>query len=453
MKSKYIREKPAKELMELHMDIRKRMLVALMITALMMAGLYVKPCMYAAAALLAVWLFYLPSEQAVEILLYFMVFANVFKTSQRSSSLFTYLQIIPIAKMVFLEKDFRLNRSCLGALICYAVYTIAFCFNGVVSYLRLVTGLMLLAGIFQSGVVKRLDCRRMLIFYSMGIVVSGLCAVAFASAVKPYVSYLVVRLEDGSAVDRFSGLFQNSNYYSMEISLALAGHTVLFRNGEEKRREYIFIALALLALGIMTQSKTFVITAAIIVAAMIPIIALNHPGRLLAIIALGAAAALAFRNQLTDLVEKYFHRILTLQEEGASLTEMTTGRSDIWLVYLKVIVSDIRTMFLGNGIETRLFNFAPHNLFVEAWFCLGIIGMALYAAVIVLLRQPVARKRRYLIFAVVLLVRANTANIAFYTNFYYYLILLFALRDKGTCERAREVSFMTEREVRSLIRA
>ena len=453
MKSKYIREKPAKELMELHMDIRKRMLVALMITALMMAGLYVKPCMYAAAALLAVWLFYLPSEQAVEILLYFMVFANVFKTSQRSSSLFTYLQIIPIAKMVFLEKDFRLNRSCLGALICYAVYTIAFCFNGVVSYLRLVTGLMLLAGIFQSGVVKRLDCRRMLIFYSMGIVVSGLCAVAFASAVKPYVSYLVVRLEDGSAVDRFSGLFQNSNYYSMEISLALAGHTVLFRNGEEKRREYIVIALALLALGIMTQSKTFVITAAIIVAAMIPIIALNHPGRLLAIIALGAAAALAFRNQLTDLVEKYFHRILTLQEEGASLTEMTTGRSDIWLVYLKVIVSDIRTMFLGNGIETRLLNFAPHNLFVEAWFCLGIIGMALYAAVIVLLRQPVARKRRYLIFAVVLLVRANTANIAFYTNFYYYLILLFALRDKGTCERAREVSFMTEREVRSLIRA
>ena len=399
-------------------------------SVLIIGGLYFRPLTFAAFGLALAYLCYLPPEKSIEFMVFLMSFQSVFKFSSTSTSVFTFLQVIPIAKIILRKDYFQISKYCIGSLAVLLLYTAVFSFSGPLPMIRMVLGLVLLAVILQGNMIGHIDIKRLVLFYSTGIIVSSVLALTNAGVVKPYVSAVVVRLSDGSALTRFSGLYMNANYYSMEVSLALAAHIVLYKNKESTLAETLLFGSILTVFGVMSQSKTFVISLVLILLFLFSYQVRKDP-RTLVLLAAGAALAFVFRDRLAGILGKNFSRFFELQEDSTSLSDVTTGRSDIWALYLRTIFANPNVMLLGAGIEVQL-HVAPHNAFIEMLFDLGIVGSAIYINALFSIKQHVPERMPFLIYAATLLLRMNTANVFFYNNVYYYYLLLFLLMDKRT---------------------
>lgn len=427
---KYVRNNTFPFINRITYNYIQHICILVIFAGLITAGLYNKGIMLATVVLLAIYLIVQPSEEAIITMLFIMSFENVFKISYETSSMFTYLQIIPLIKMFCVERTINVTKRIFAALVTFGLYSIFFLYTGRVSTLRLFLGIALLVGVLRGETFFRINCKKMFIIYSLGIIVSSICALANSEIVRAYVSDLIVRVDTGTVIKRFSGLYQNANYFSMEVSIALAGNLALFLDNEESKKEFFPIGIILLLLGIMSQSKTFIITASIMAIFMV---VYKVKDALIDVVITGAIIGILciiFRSQIKDLIDVYFSRLVVFQNSSTSVSEMTTGRSDIWSVYLGVLANNPRVFILGNGIETEVNGLPAHNYFLEAIYCFGIVGCALYYNLLVSIRRKSVIKRHVFIFFVVLIIRAFAANIVFYNNVYYYFIMLFIIIGK-----------------------
>ena len=425
MKNKYLRQdvkdcyKPS--------DYIKYLLVTMAFSCAIIVGLYYQQAMYFSALLWALFLFFIPTEYSIMALLYLMSFEYVFRFTTTSGSIFTFLQIIPVIKIVFFDKVFSIDKKCLFSYMLLLVYICTVSFTEIQSFLRIAFGLIILVCVFQNETGKRINCKHLIVFYSVGIIMSALFAATNSRAAAPYISNLVVRLSDGSALYRFTGLYSNPNYFSIEVSLALAGNLVLFMSKEEKWYELVLIGGLLFWLGIVSQSKTFTISLAFMLVYTIIYYGRHKPTYLLGLMLLILSAAFFFKTEVRSFFEKYLYRFISLNENNSSIDDITTGRIEIWKMYIDAFISDFRVLFLGNGIGSKVLNYDAHNMYIESIYCLGIIGSAIYGVAIWGTQNNTIKRRNYLLFLSVLLIRGLAANIAFYINVYYYFLILFVM--------------------------
>lgn len=405
-----------------------QLIIVIVFFGMIMIGLRSKGIMILTAALIAIYLFFLPSERNFEILLFGISFINIFKLSYTSSSLFTYMPIIPIIKVVFIERSYSIKRNSIISIIAFALYVLTFIFTGITPLLKILIGFFVLICLFQSETLNRINCKSLIMFYSYGIITSAIFALLFPELVKPFVSSLVVRLDDQSALNRFSGLYENSNYFSMEVSFALASHMVLFFHQEEKWNELLLIGTPLVILGIMSQSKAFVLTLVIMLFLLYYYILKRNLKVAIILLGIIFVVYLFLRDQLNSLVGRYFYRIISMERTDTSLSEITTGRSDIWKMYIERIIANPDIMLLGNGLETIYGGRATHNMFIEMIFCMGIMGCTLYMIILMNITDKSNVYRNCSPYIIIFLFRAFSANIAFYNNIYYYYLIFLALR-------------------------
>ncbi len=417
--------------------LNSELILLTVFSVLIIGGLYYRFLMYVAFGFIFVYLCFLSPEKSIEVLFFIISFESVFKFSRNSTSLFTFLQVVPILKILIRKENIQLSKYCLGSLIALLVYSVLFLYSGLLPLARMVLGLTLMTVILQGDVINRISSKRIVMFYSAGIIVSSVLAITNMDAVKPYVSDVIVRLSDGSALTRFSGLYMNANWYSTEVSLALSANAVLYQNKENSLIELLLIGGILLVFGIMSQSKTFVISFAVIIILLFSYKVIINPRTLIALAVIGIIAVLLW-NQLGDVQSKFFSRFFELKEDDVTLSEITTGRSDIWNYYIDYIIMNPRILLLGAGIETQL-GVAPHNAFIEMVFCMGIFGCILYFNTLVSIKQKTGMCCHFVVYLATLVLRMSTANVAFYNNVYYYYLLLFILMDSKTYKNRKSI--------------
>lgn len=82
------------------------------------------------------------------------------------------------------------------------------------------------------------------------------------------------------------------------------------------------------------------------------------------------------------------------QSAGGDMTEVSSGRSEIWMKALQVMMENPVTLISGYGwdvYDTMPFNYSPHNHYLGMWFSLGLLGVF---CSIYLLGSAIARARR-----------------------------------------------------------
>ena len=401
-------------------------------SVLIVGGLYSRYVMMAATALIAVFMVFTPLGRNVEDLFYLLAFENVFKISAGSSSMFTYLQIIALAKLLFARKKVVENGTSFTLTFLMVAYCALISFTTLTSLVKFGIGLFLLFFSFAEGEKTFLDKKGIVIAYCFGILISSLWALTGLSQFARYISSVIVRLADGSGVTRFSGLLENPNYYSMEISFALAALAILYLR-DEIRHEFALFGIPLLVLGSMSQSKAFLLTLA--VEALIFFFYLSRKSyRTLIGILFGAAAVyVVFNSRINSFIATYFSRVTVLTDvldDSSTLAAATTGRSEIWRQYLIISASDARSLMLGRGMDRGLTGFAdPHNMFIELLFTLGIVGMIIYYLSLYTYIPARTNWKFMPILILAFLMRAFAANIAYYNNTWYYYILILVLLD------------------------
>lgn len=90
-----------------------------------------------------------------------------------------------------------------------------------------------------------------------------------------------------------------------------------------------------------------------------------------------AIIVLAFSGQIPalEVVVKRFLASDTL--DGMDINRLTTGRSDIWLMYAKYLISNSKILLFGQGIGAGYYQHAPHSTYIDFLYFLGIAGTIL----------------------------------------------------------------------------
>lgn len=213
----------------------------------------------------------------------------------------------------------------------------------------------------------------------------------------------------GTGIMRFHGLFKDPNYYMTMLIVGLALLIKLKETGRLKTLPFVFLVIALTALGVLTYSKTFFLILVLLGAVYILWQFRNKKiiwGILLVAIVVIAADFLLFSE------DSPFAVVLARLQGSEDLSDLTTGRSDVYLNYLKAITKNPLTFLFGYGFASPGLQDDPHNIYLEISYYCGTVGLALIVILLVCLagviknREPgVARQsfpEKYVVVAVVM---------------------------------------------------
>ena len=190
--------------------------------------------------------------------------------------------------------------------------------------------------------------------------------------------YIIV--ESYLTVTRLSGFYGDPNFYSAHVTACLAGVLVLLSRETEKGRQILLaaVSVALLYCGLLSASKTFVLTVACLFLFWLPILLeRGNYGSARTRLLFGVLCAVAF-----VLVSPAFRQVLQIIgarfTEGEGLAGLTTNRTTLWLQYLTAFVHDIPLTLFGAGYTSvNLFRKASHNTLIQAVYQFGILGIPL----------------------------------------------------------------------------
>ena len=181
----------------------------------------------------------------------------------------------------------------------------------------------------------------------------------------------------GSSQMRFQGLFSDPNYYMYLLIAALAILIKLYDVKRIRRVWFLIMTVALTVFGILTYSKTFFLMLVVLCAVYIvwQLLKGNYLlgiGLILVIVVSGSFLLFSERSP--------FAVVLTRLANGSSLSDLTTGRTDLFLLYLNEIFDSPISFLFGKGMMAGNLGMDPHNLYLEIVYYIGVCGLLLFAA-------------------------------------------------------------------------
>ena len=125
-----------------------------------------------------------------------------------------------------------------------------------------------------------------------------------------------------------------------------------------------------------------------------------------------------------------------------NLSEITTGRSSIWMQYWTLFLSNLRVFFFGVGLSVEAYHLKQaHNYFLELLVHLGIVGTMIYMSVMAAIFKPFQSIKRgawiCLLPLFALAMRAFAINLIFRESFMFYVILcIFIIKNEAQIDES-----------------
>lgn len=184
----------------------------------------------------------------------------------------------------------------------------------------------------------------------------------------------------GSGIMRFHGLVGDPNFYMTEVVVALALLIKLKETNRMKMLPFLVMGLALTAFGILSYSKTFFLV--FVVMGVIYIIwQFRNKKIFLGVLLVGAIILSA--DFLLFSEASPFAVVVARLLDSESVSDLTTGRTDIYLQYLEAIGKNPWTALFGYGFAASGLEHDPHNIYLEIMYFSGIVGLGLFIALFV----------------------------------------------------------------------
>lgn len=356
-------------------------------------------------------------------------FAEIFKIPLVSTSMFTVLEIFFVILWFLYEK--KISRTCIFTVIIYLTY--CFCGSiisgniGIIDLLKLFMNIMLLYIFIDSYEPE--NYHKCVFYYEFGLVAAsiiGLFKVDIPGFAAMY-SDLNISWINGVYVTRFSATFNDPNYYTIAVVVALAMAISLMAGNDRMSVDTMILGIVLLVFGCTTYSKSFYLMVAVL--GIFTLLVLLRKGKIgwllftVLIVAILISTGALSSNEMIQTVLSRFN--------GASTDDMsslTTGRWDIWEDYMSYIFSNLRITLFGDGIGASYYlGRAMHNIYVEMWYYVGFIGMVGYLIMIAifLFQRSLVRRKSVLNYFLIIAVAVLYFFLAGFTafEFPYYMMM------------------------------
>ncbi len=318
------------------------------------------------------------------LLIFLFPFAPVFKISGISTSLFTIVEFIALIKLFVTNK--KIKASFFIFIFGY-IFLCCITINGIGGALEIAKIILAFSLVyFFAQNYKEEDFKLFFTFYLLAIFTST--AMGLFRGVIPRLTELtgvasatyIGNYNEGTLTTsiRFSGLNHDPNYYSaMLLPAVVVTFQSLFLDKKNKRIINIILFGIISLLGFLTLSKSFILVYAVIVGLIMLTQIKKRPFLVLFLILLIAGVI------IIDPLGVFSKLLLRFDDVHGvrDLNTLTTGRLNIWKMYISEITKSKFRMFFGYGIDADYVNgTATHNLYIEGIYKLGIIGLVLFAA-------------------------------------------------------------------------
>lgn len=327
------------------------------------------------------------------VLLYFLPWSPLLKMYNGGISFFTIaLLLCCMVSLLQNKMSLRLYQIILAALLmALTLVTKAIQHNPIGNdYLCFLIMLLLFPCVMQ-GSIENISFYRITIFFACGIVSAALTAQQIATF--PNISQFIT-VNSYLTVTRLSGFYGDPNFYSAHISACLAGIQLLLCYEKGRRNQLVLAILALILLycGLLSASKSFIIVTACLFLLWVPILlekgASSSRFRLfMGVLCAGIVIASSSAFQaLLQIVDDRF-------AQASNMSELTTGRTDLWKNYIHEFLYNPITLLFGEGYTSiNLNNKGSHNTLIQLVYQFGLIGIPfLVSWVVISLRNLFAQ--------------------------------------------------------------
>lgn len=301
---------------------------------------------------------------------FLLPYASVFKAAPGSASLLTYLEILVPAMLVLRYR--RLPGRFLCAWLAFAAFVLFSGGGNASETVKRIAVPLLLLCFFGCG---RGDFRRPVLALTLGLLSSGLAGLLCAGMPELEVHMARSVAHETGAV-RFCGLYNDPNYYSIILILAISCLLSLCAAGKLGLCAPV-MCIGLSLFGLMTLSKSFLLMLAVVFPAGGCLLLYRRRRREGALI-LGAVifAALTAAGGRPALLDGILAR---LRSGSGSWNALTTGRTDLWMRYLAHFWEHPLTLLTGSGVFCApLDGIYPHNTALDFLYFYGLAGTALF---------------------------------------------------------------------------
>lgn len=317
-------------------------------------------------------------NDALYVLLFFLPWSPLLRLYKGSISAFTLAMLLTC--LFYLKRNsFRLELYQILLTIFITIVTLfAKCIqsNPIANNYLFFLAMIFLFPCVVNGVCGKVSFEKLTLFFACGIIFAALSARRIAA--YPNISQFI-KVDSYLTITRLSGYYWDPNFYSAHITACLAGIQILMSRCKQRRSLLVWALLfiVLVYCGLLSASKSFVLVFACLCIMWLPIVLENGNinGKFAYILGfLCAGVVFLSSSSVQDLM-----RVLETRFSYASnMSQLTTGRTDLWLKYLREFADNGLLTLFGEGYTSvTLDSVASHNTVIQVVYQFGVVGLPL----------------------------------------------------------------------------
>ena len=255
--------------------------------------------------------------------------------------------------------------------------------------------------IFCENYTSEVSFEQLTVFYAVGIISAA--AISMMTHGNPNINQYMRVFENEMAVQnqtvniqRQCGFYPDPNYFASQVSTALGCVLLISNRTRLKSVVIVGLVIALIAFGMTSVSKSFMISVVLILGIWLLTIFKSNTNihksfRIITILFMIVLVAL-MNGTFSNLFIEYSARFSTTD----NVTSLTTGRSDIWKEYITFLLNNPFDLCFGQGLTSVLkaFRKGSHNTIIQIFYQLGIFGTLFLSTQLGIVLSIVKKKKK-----------------------------------------------------------
>ena len=331
-------------------------------------------------AFLGVVAFYTSKNFALPVLLFFLPWCKILRISPTSYSFFT-MALLLVCIVNLIHYNFRIKRNPLtiGIILAFITLWSKLLTGGELefSYVMFLFMIILFPMIKEEQRLQSYDFFVLVLFLSTGVVMASLCAQWFASHgnIAKY-----IRVDSYHVITRRCGFYGDPNFYNAQITAAMSGCMIVILHIRQKGKAIMLgvLLMILLYCGLLSGSKSFILVfLAMLLLWLFQIGKIQGRLWMKSIMVISVTGFSVF-VLTSPMFGKLIDVIITRLSFSNNISDFTTGRTELWNMYIDFILEDWRAFLFGIGYSgVKVNGLASHSTILQMWYQFGLTGSIL----------------------------------------------------------------------------
>jgi hypothetical protein len=326
-----------------------------------------------------------PRKYYLPIMIFYLPWSSLLRTSPGMSSFHSIVSLLMLVlvTMEWLKKNPDLSGSYFPVAIVFVAYTLTVkLFNMLpleppyIFFMAMVFFIPIYLRVYGG----ELKFETMMLFLAIGNL--STCIAATIMIDNPNILPFMDINDEMAVGIRFSAFYSDPNYFSAQMLVAIAGLMIILTKTKKKKLVLPLIALiiALIYYALQSVSKAFILSATVILILWIFNLLIGKRSasfKIYLILSVGAAIVFAVNQEiLIEQVEFYLLRFGRVSD----VSSLTTGRVNLWDVYLDYLMINTEKLIFGIGLsEDQLISLLntnnAHMTLIQMLYQIGVIGL------------------------------------------------------------------------------